>query len=70
MTTYIRCPHCDDNGKRDGYTCKNCSGFKEVELGSPDEFCGHNYYNDRSVGRCLSVWKCAICWHEITIDSS
>lgn len=66
----VPCPHCVDGRTASGYGCMNCYGRMVVALGSPDEFCGHDYVNDRTIGRCLSVWKCATCWHEITIDSS
>jgi hypothetical protein len=63
----VPCPKCGGDKR---IICWNCNGSGEVELGSPDEFCVHEYYDDRVIGRCLTVWKCAICWHEITIDSS
>lgn len=47
--------------------CGACWGYGYLQ---PGQTCPHEWQHDRTIGRCLHVWKCTKCGAEREVDSS
>lgn len=77
----VKCPKCQGYGgwnsgldvygptEHSKMSCSQCWGWGWVKEG--EDQCIHDYDSGyKSVGNCLTVWKCRSCGKEITVDSS
>jgi DNA-directed RNA polymerase subunit RPC12/RpoP len=77
---WVDCPVCDACGTRTfessfakqeyQIACQQCFGRGYVVNGSLDHKCTHDYHYSRTVGRCLTEYKCRRCGTTYEIDSS
>lgn len=50
--------------------CDHCWGHGWVEKGSPNDTCEMHEWERKSVGHCMTEYKCVKCGHSQKIDSS